>query len=233
VCSHGDSNCTEECSLQNLTIIARNSAPRETQNARKSAPGVISQPSQGKCSQRDSECMGECSRRNWTTIARKSAASVLKMHGRVLPACQGAPGNGRKRCYMPSDGQECSQWTQNKWQSAPVVIKLPCWVLQECSSHMSAHGDDIRLFIGKPLRARYGFFLIGTLLVSERICIRLSENYCKNVFKICLRNRSKIFRLYKIIPITQSIWERRFNNAIFTILFTFLKSELKPIRKNY
>jgi hypothetical protein len=81
-----------------------------------------------ECSQPDSECLEECSRRNWTTIARMSVVSVLKMQGRVLPACQGAPGNGRNRCFMPSYGHECSQWTQ----SAPVVIKLPCWVLQEC-----------------------------------------------------------------------------------------------------
>jgi hypothetical protein len=94
-------------------ILPRMSAQRESQYARKSAFDVIHNHRKEECSQRDSECMVECSRRKWTTIARNSAASVLKMHGRVLPACQGAPGNVRKRCSIPSDGQECSQWTQN------------------------------------------------------------------------------------------------------------------------
>ncbi len=96
-CSQGDSKCMEECSRRNFTTIARKSDPNGTHNAWKSAPGVISLPSQGRVLPVYLKCTVECSQRARVLLEMggkgapcprtdKSALSGLRTHDRVLPS---------------------------------------------------------------------------------------------------------------------------------------------------
>jgi len=136
-CSHGDSHCTEKCTRRNLTIITRKSASRESQNERKSAPDGIGLPLRGIVLPVYLKCTVECSQR---------ARVLLEICGKGAPC----PRTDKSALSgLREHMTECSRRNQTTMLSASGVF-----------INWSAHGDDIRLFIRKPLRARYGFFLL-------------------------------------------------------------------------